>query len=66
MSLENHPNINAAGFTVAIIKAFRDNLRGKAAENLLASIEVVKGENAERLVDFVAILSEDLDKKFGD
>lgn len=41
MSVENHPNINAAGFATDIIIAFRNNLRGTAGQNMPAAVQLL-------------------------
>ena len=63
MSVENHPNLHAVGFTVDIIDAFQKRLRGNAkAAKMQESLAVLTDE---LLTEFVTKLSEDLDKRFG-
>ena len=64
MSIEAHPNINAAGFTVEIITGFQKHLRGKAAADATARINAVRILNKE-IVEFVTKISILLDEKFG-
>ena len=61
MSIENHPNINAAGFVTDVIIAFRKYLRGAAAENMPESVQILTDSG---LVDFVNKVDENLDQKF--
>jgi hypothetical protein len=61
MSIENHPNIYAAGFTSDIISAYVNRLRGKAVGNTNIALPILN----KRIVDFVASLSEDLDRELG-
>lgn len=64
MSVEAHPNINAAGFTQAIISAFYKYLRGPATVEP-GSVHVAGDILHNEVVDFVVKVSEKLDKKFG-
>lgn len=65
MSIENHPNINAAGFTADIIRSFFEHLRGRAnlnQHNRADASEVMHNE----VVAFVTKISEKLDSTFGE
>ena len=66
MSVGNHPNINAVGFTCDIVEAFDRHLRGVAntSDNRAyagASFKILN----KHLVDFVTKVSQDLDDEFG-
>ena len=60
MSIENHPNIHAVGFTVDIIESFQARLRGEAAKDQQRAFEVLN----TKIVTFVSDISEDLDRMF--
>jgi hypothetical protein len=64
MSIEAHPNINAAGFATAITIGLGEYLRGPAGSNKdhgAAALDLVKDD----IVDFVALVSSKLDGRFG-
>lgn len=61
MSIENHPNINAAGLVTDIVVAFRKYLRGNAGQNANAALDLVSAD----MTDFVIKISERLDDRFG-
>ena len=70
MSEENHPNIQAVGFTVDVIESFRKHIRGKAlelfnSEGMEGKQRVLKVLTEKAIVDFVTDLSVALDKEFG-
>ena len=63
MSLEDHPNIHAVGFSVDITTSLRKHLRGKALENLEKKELAIGDEKITNLiVDFVADISTRLDE----
>ena len=64
MSIENHPNINAAGFTVDIMDSFIKHLRGKARDIHYRSVafDIIHDE----LINFITKVSSDLDVAFGE
>lgn len=63
MSVYNHPNINAAGFTSDVMAAFMKHLRGKAGRlsNKSKALDLLD----KRLIPFVVCLSNELDDTFG-
>lgn len=61
MSIENHPNINAAGFTIDVISAYLENLRGVAGANPTEALIVLH----PFITEFIANVSTALDDKFG-
>lgn len=61
MSIENHPNINAAGLAAEIVVAFKKYLRGEAGKHDCEALDFVQ----EDIVEFVTKISEDLDQRFG-
>ena len=64
MSVERHPNINAAGFVTDIIVAFQKYLRGKANQDKHTRSEAFDILNSE-LAGFVSRVDEKLDSRFG-
>ena len=62
MSVEVHPNINAAGFTIDIAEAFLERLRGKAAHDHCTALSILN----RNLVQMVVDVSVELDQTFGD
>lgn len=62
MSEENHPNINAAGWTTDIMSSFMSRLRGPAEQDKTVALEVLH----TRIVTFITDVSRDLDDTFGD
>lgn len=62
MSVERHPNINAAGFYADVIAAYLQRLRGAAqgAENKRAAIDVFH----PLVTDFINKLDAALDERF--
>ena len=65
MSIENHLNINAAGFASDIVSSFYEHLRGRAKLNS-ANIEDAGEIVHDLIVDFVTEISERLDGSFGE
>lgn len=61
MSIENHPNINAAGLTADIMESFLKRLRGKAAEDKQQCLKCLHN----KLIEFVSDISSVLDNEFG-
>jgi len=61
MSIENHPNLNAAGLASDITQAFSNRLRGDAAKDLKTSLDVF----GDLVVRFINDLSLELDRRFG-
>ena len=65
MSIENHPNINAAGFVTDIIVSFQKYLRGRANQDNATRGEALDVLNECGLQEFVVLVSVKLDAKFG-
>lgn len=62
MSIENHPNINAAGLVPDIFIAINKQARGKAKQ--AGHTETIQAV-ADLVRDFAVEISERLDEKFG-
>ena len=60
MSIENHPNINAAGLTADIMESFWRNLRGTAGNEPKKAVKLV----TDKIASFVSNLSSTLDDEF--
>jgi hypothetical protein len=62
MSIERHPNINAAGFTADIYMGYLQRLRGMAAKSMTEqTMEIL----SSRVGQFVTEISIALDEQFG-
>jgi hypothetical protein len=64
MSVENHPNINAAGFATSIHEEFFKHLRGPANETP-DTVRKASTVLHEELMEFVIAISSRLDEMFG-
>ena len=64
MSIENRPNLNAAGLAVDIIKSIEKHKRGNALNKPmgLSTIEILSDDIAE----FVEIVDEKLNEAYGE
>jgi len=61
MSIERHPNINAAAFTLSVLAAYSKYLRGDAEKDKEAAFDMIK----EDVAMFVVKVSERLDDHYG-
>lgn len=61
MSVTNHPNIHAVGFTCDLIESFYSRLRGEADKNHTLAFVAIHND----LIEFVTKVSTSLDAAFG-